>query len=108
MYQGSTPTIPIKFKNIDLSNARIYLTIQDARNDETLTLVSGVDFNVIFDDTDTIGDIYLTQEQTLNMNPGTCTVQAKWVFPDETTGVSKKSSLLVKDVINKDVISYGE
>lgn len=107
MYQGTTPTIPLTFKKIDLSEAKIYLTFQDEQKKKTLTFTSGEDFTVTFDGTDTTGEIKLTQKQTLDMCQGNCTVQARFVFPDGNAGATEKTQLFVNPVILKDVISYG-
>lgn len=105
MYQGTTPIIPLTFKGVDLSEAKIYLTMADGCK-KTRTFVSGEDFEVTFDGTDTTGTIRLTQEQTLNMSAGAHTVQARWVFPDGSAGASKKTTAHVNEVLLKDVISY--
>lgn len=103
MYQGTTPTIPITLKGADLTAARIFLTIQSGT--VQLTLESGTDFEVTYDGENTVGQITLTQEQTLQMSR-TFTVQARWVFPDGSAGASVKKTGDVNDVILKDVIAY--
>lgn len=106
MYQGTTPTIPLRFRAVDLSRARIFLTIED-RDKKKITFVSGDDFTVEYDGTDTVGTIRLTQEQTLAMASGACDVQARFIFPDGSTGATKKAGVFVNPVILKDVITYG-
>jgi hypothetical protein len=107
MYQGTTPTIPIKFKGVDLTQAKIFLTIQDDRKKSQMTFTSGDDFSVEFDGTDTVGTIRLTQEQTLRMSPGNCEVQARFIFPDGSSGATGKTNIFVNPVLLKGVISYG-
>ena len=107
MYQGTTPTIPLTFKAVDLSSAKIFLTIEDDRKKKKMTFTSGDDFTVTFDGTNTVGTIRLTQEQTLGLSPGNCTVQARFIFPDGSSGATGKASVFVNPVILKGVISYG-
>jgi len=107
MYQGTTPIIPLKFVGVDLSEAKIYLTIEDDRKKKMITFTSGDDFTVEFDGTDTVGTLRLTQEQTLGLSPGNCDVQARFIFPDGSSGATKKAQVYVGSVLLKDVISYG-
>lgn len=107
MYQGTTPTIPLTFKGIDLSSAKIFLTIEDERKKRSVTFTSGEDFTVEFDGENTVGTIRLTQEQTLAMSPGNCIVQARFVFPDGSAGATGKANVYVNSVIMKGVIEYG-
>lgn len=106
MYQGTTPTIPLTFKDIDLSNARIYLTIQDEKEKNQLTLVSGDDFTVEFDGHDTTGEIVLTQEQTFQLHAGRGTAQARFIFPDGTAGATGKANITIDTTLLKGVIAY--
>lgn len=107
MYQGTTPTIPLTFKAVDLSSAKIFLTIEDDRKKKMITFTSGDDFEVEFDGTNTVGTLRLTQQQTLGLSPGNCTVQARFIFPDGSSGATEKASIFVNPVILKGVISYG-
>lgn len=106
MYQGTTPTIPLKFKSVDLSSAKIYLTIEDKHKTNQITFISGDDFTVEYDGTDTVGTLRLTQEQTLKLTPGNCNVQARFVFPDGTSGATSEAGIFVNSVILKGVIKY--
>ena len=106
MYQGTTPTIELTFKGVDLSEAKIYLTLKDARGNE-LTFTSGDDFTVEYDNPDTTGTVRLTQEQTLALAPGNCDAQARFIFADGTSGATMKAVVFVNPVILKDVIAYG-
>ena len=92
---------------VDISDAKIYVTIQDDTKKSPITLISGEDFTVSYDseNKNTVGELHLTQEQTLGLS-GTCTVQARYVFADGESGATKKQKIVVQDVIMKDVISY--
>lgn len=107
MYQGTTPTIPLQFKGVDLSATKIYLTFEDDRTKKQFTFISGDDFTVEYDGTDTVGIIRLTQEQTLAFSPGSCDVQARFIFPDGSAGATGVSKVFVSPVILKGVISNG-
>ena len=50
MYRGTTPTLPIRIPGSDLTQARLFLTIQDGKDEKKqITLVSGEDFTVTYD-----------------------------------------------------------
>lgn len=105
MYQGTTPTVSLTFKDIDLTEAKIYLTILDGKK-KSFTFTSGDNFTVEYDGEDTTGTIRLTQEQTLALSPGKCTAQARFIFADGTSGATKEAGVFVNPVILKDVIAY--
>ena len=106
MYQGTTPTIPVRFKGADLTEAKIYLTIEDEDKKKQITFESGDDFTVEYDGTDTTGTIRLTQEQTLAMSPGYCYVQARFIFADGNSGATTETRIFINPVILKGVITY--
>ena len=110
MYRGTTPTLPIRIPGSDLTQARLFLTIQDGKDERRqITLVSGEDFTVTYDSEKeaTVGDVTLTQEQTLMLSEGSCKAQIRFTFADGSTGCTQIRSLSVNDVLLKDVISYG-
>ena len=110
MYRGTTPTLPIRIPGWDLTQARLFLTIQDGKDEKKqITLVSGEDFTVTYDSEKeaTVGDVKLTQEQTLMLSEGSCKSQIRFTFADGSTGCTQIRSLSVNDVLLKDVISYG-
>lgn len=109
MYRGTTPTLPIRIPGADLTQARLFLTIQDGKDEKKqITLVSGEDFTVTYDSEKaaTVGDITLTQEQTLMLSEGSCKSQIRFTFADGSTGCTQIRSLSVNDVLLKGVISY--
>ena len=109
MYQGTTPTIPLTFKGVDLSSAKIYLTFEDEKSKSQMNFTSGTDFTVEYDSEtgDTTGTLRLTQEQTLKLNPGNIAVQARYIFPDGNAGATIKTKEKINPVLLKGVISYG-
>ncbi len=110
MYRGTTPTLPIRIPGADLTQARLFLTIQDGKDEKKqITLVSGEDFTVTYDSEKaaTVGDVTLTQEQTLMLSEGSCKSQIRFTFADGSTGCTQIRSLSVNDVLLKGVISYG-
>lgn len=109
MYRGTTPTLPIRIAGADLTEAKLFLTIQDGKNEQKqITLETPVDFTVTYDAESgaTVGDVTLSQEQTLFLSEGSCTAQVRFIFADGTAGTTLKRSLSVNDVLLKDVIAY--
>ena len=102
MRQGSTPTLMIKIKKHDLSNAAaIVVTFRQGAKlynfeADRLTVVASGDASTLA--------LTLTQEETLAMRPGGLTLQVRWVNTDGeafTTDVASVSNLeaLYKEVI---------
>ena len=108
MYRGTTPTLPIRIPGHDLTQAKLFLTFQDGRDSKTMTITTPDDFTVTYDAENqaTVGNVTLTQEQTLMLNAGSCTAQIRFVFPDGSAGATVKRTITVSDVILKGVIEY--
>ena len=108
MYRGTTPVLPIEILGIDLTGARVFLTIADEKNRNQFTLTAPDDFTVTYDSENekTVGDVVLTQKQTLSIQAGNCTAQIRFIFPDGTADATNTVPLTVDDVLLKGVISY--
>lgn len=108
MYRGTTPTLPIRIHGIDLTQAKIFLSIRDARKNLIFTLTAPEDFTVSYDPENNVtkGEITLTQEQTLELSAGSCVAQVRFVFPDGGAGAVPERDINVRDVILKGVITY--
>lgn len=107
MYRGTTPTIPIKIKNVDLSEAKLFLTFESPARKQ-ITLKCPGDFTVEFDGTDTVGDVTLTQQQTLALSAQPHKVQIRWITAEEVAGATKEQTINVNDVLLKELIHYEE
>jgi hypothetical protein len=106
MYQGTTPTIPIRFKNVNITAAKIYLSIFDDQKKELYNFVSGTDFFPTASGRDTYAELTLTQEQTLALGTGTVSIQGRWILPDGSAGATRKTSIPVNSILMKGVIEY--
>lgn len=108
MYRGTTPTLPIRIHGIDLTQAKIFLSIWGEEKESIFTLTTPEDFTVDYDreNDETSGEITLTQEQTLALSAGSCQAQIRFVFPDGRAGATPPREIGVKDVFLKDVIAY--
>lgn len=108
MYRGSTPTLPIRIIGKDLTEAKLFLTIQDKSGKNTTITSDSERFTVEFDGQDTVGEVELTQTETLAIEAGNAYSQIRFIFSNGKAGVTVKKPLCVNDVLLKDVISYGE
>lgn len=108
MYRGTTPTLPIRIHGIDLTQAKIFLSIRGEEEESTFTLTTPEDFTVTYDREEdmTSGEVTLTQEETLKIKPGSCKAQLRFVFPDGKAGATPDAVIGMKDVILKGVITY--
>lgn len=105
MYRGTTPTIPIRIKGVDLTDAKLFFTIQ-SKGGKQWTFTTPEDFTVEFDGEDTVGEITLSQKQTFNFNAATHEAQIRWVTPDGFADATVKRPITVEDVLLKEVIQY--
>ena len=108
MYRGTTPILPLRIKGIDLTEAKVYVTVTDRVTGKSITYQSGTDFTPEYDGTRTICDIRMSQEDTLQLSVGLCEAQARYIFQDGLTGATKRAPFRVKDVLLDGVIAYDE
>jgi len=108
MYRGSTPTLPIEIQGADLTRAKLFLTIKNREQGMQFTLTAPEDFTVTYDQEKdrTIGDVTLTQEQTLSLQAGNCVAQIRYIFPDGAADATLMAEISVKDVLKEGVICY--
>ncbi len=106
MYRGTTPVIPIRIKNVDLTEAKLFLTFC-SKSGKPLTLTTPNDFTVSLDGEDTVGEVPLTQTQTFSLAAVTHSAQIRWVTSDGTAGATVIKPVTVNDVLYKEVIHYG-
>ena len=108
MYQGSTPSIPIRFEGVNLTEAKVYITVYDEMKKKQYDFESGKDFIVSIAGDDSVTDLSMSQEQTLALGTGLCSIQGRWVFSDGVAGTTQRASIQVQPAIKKEVISYGD
>lgn len=106
MYKGTTPTIPIRFENVNLVEAKVVITLYDEQKKTGIDFVSGRDFLVSQDGYDSTTSIALTQEQTLAFGTGLIAIQARFIYPDGSVGATQRESVQMQDVLNKEVLRY--
>ena len=107
MYKGTTPSIPIRLEDVNVTEATVYISLYDEQKKQLYTFVSGKDFNTEFDGKDTTTYLSLSQEMTLGLGTGLCTIQARWVFPGGIAGATQKVSCQIQDILYKELIEYG-
>jgi len=108
MYRGTTPSIDIVFDNVNLEEAKVYITLYEQKSKTQIDLESGTDFVVSPGLNNSSTMISLTQEQTLALGTGLVCIQARWVFQDGVAGATQVAEVQMQDVLKKGVIEYGE
>ena len=108
MYIGTTPTLPIEILGIDLTAAKVFLTIEDAAQRNQFTLTAPEDFTVTYDaeHDKTTGHVTLTQKQTLSIKAGQCRAQIRFIFADGSADATNTVPVTFDDILMKGVISY--
>ena len=106
MYQGTTPALTFLISGIDLSEYKTFISFGKGRK-EFLTKTSP-DVITAYDSESekTVIICQLTQEETFQMQGGV-TVQARFVDESENALATDKAVIEVKDVIYKEIITFG-
>lgn len=108
MFRGSTPTLPIEIEGADLTEAKLFLTIENRAQRKQFTLTSPDNFTVTYDAEKNVtkGEVTLTQEQTLSLKAGPCLAQIRYVFQNGCADATTTTSIGIDDVLMKGVIAY--
>lgn len=103
MYQGTTPTLVLTVTGAeDLDEATCYVTIANSTGKKITK--TGDDLAV----SDNQIAVHLTQEETLQLQPGSCEVQVRWIDANGNAMATDKAVITVEPVLLKEVIEYQE
>lgn len=109
MYQGTTPTMQFVIPGKNLTDKRVYFTLEDKSRQKIVTWKSGDEgFIVEYNSPNTTLLLQLTQEQTFDLPLGTIYAQARWIGADGQAWATEQCSFTVKSVLLNEVISYGD
>ena len=107
MYQGTTPTIQLIVPGKDLTDKRIYLTIEDSRSKTQITWISGDQGLVVeYKEPNTIVLLTLTQENTFELPLGSLNAQIRWIDINGKAWATEPCKLVMQNVLLKEVITY--
>ena len=102
MYQGTTPTILLTLVGAeDLDQATCYVTFRNPSVGKKITK-SGSE--LVIDDNEIA--VFLTQEETLQMLPGSCEVQVRWIDSSGNAMTTDIARIQVDPVLLKQIIEY--
>lgn len=103
MYQGTTPTYILEIDGYDLTDKRVFVTLQAklkkiTKKDDDLT--------VVYENDTTSIAFRLSQEETLGFDVGSALVQVRFIDENGIALATKKAPLVVNDVLLHKVITY--
>ena len=106
MYQGTTPALTFVIEDNDMSGMTPFVSFK--RGQDILTNTTP-DVTVVYDSDNqkTVIVCQLTQEETLNIRQGSAIAQIRFIDSNGNAYATTKSEVEVKDVIYKEIISYG-
>lgn len=107
--QGASPVLEITAIGTDITNATVYVTLDQGdvqitksnykQNDPSVTMRA--------DGNDTDITVILSQEETLWLRPGSARVQLRWIFDDGTADASDMGRIEIGEALLKGVIRHG-
>ena len=107
MYRGTTPTIPIRVKGVDLTGVHAFLTFENPHNKKQLTLESPRDFTFYLSGEYSVAEVTFTQEQTLSLCASVHDVQIRWINESGEASATKKQKINVDNILLEGVINYA-
>lgn len=104
MRRGTTPTIALVVQGYDLTDSKVYATIQ--QGSYTLTK-SGADLTVEESDGNSFITFELTQAETLAFKAGNASVQVRWINSNDIALATDICTIRIDTVLMDGVIAYG-
>ena len=103
--RGTTPSLLLLIKNVDLSNYNFYVTLSQGCTSITLT-----DDRVIHEvqDSGTLLCVSLTQAETLTLAPGDARVEVKAISSDGTTVKTAEGAIEIEDTLYEQIVPTPE
>ena len=108
--RGSTPTLTITAKDVDLIGKTVYVTIDQPQNGQLTKVCPNTDGSVWMETSgsDTEVNVFLSQHDTMAFRPGKAQVQLRWIEEDGTAHVSDIATMNLSKTLLEGVIRYVE
>jgi hypothetical protein len=108
MIRGTTPVLTLHVSGETFDNSKIFVALE--QNDCKPIIKSGDEVKIVPDDDGegTTLTVSYTQEETLSLDPGPALVQVRWITADGVADATVIKKVIVGDVLQDEVISYGD
>ena len=103
MYQGTTPTLVLTIAGHDLTDANVFVTLENGKKQWTL---EGDRLTIANAEGSSTITISFSQEETFRLPTGTMKCQVRWVTSDNAAYVTDTVNLSVNGVLLQKVITY--
>lgn len=105
MRRGTTPTLILTIKNVDLTGSELEVALKQSRY---FVIKKNNDLHIELDEEDTVVSLYLTQEETLSFSTQKMlSIQVRFIDEDGVAGATNIKQIPVDQILREGVIEYG-
>lgn len=102
MYRYTTPTLPIRIKDLDFSEVALF-RIKIKRGEKSMLFVVDADDSCVDAEHNMIY-LALTQEQTSELKEGRAWIQARIKYTSGAVQATPRASVTINDVLDEEII----
>lgn len=104
MRRGTTPTLELTLTGVDaIASDTLYVTLKQSQREITKT---NDDLSIEAGETESVINLYLSQQETLSLRKGTCEIQVRGINALGDAWASDIAAINIKEILRDGVITY--
>lgn len=104
MRRGTTPTLELTLTGVEeISADTLYVTLKQSQREITKT---NTDLSIEAGETESVINLYLSQQETLSLRKGTCEIQVRGINALGDAWASDIATINIKEILRDGVITY--
>ena len=104
MRRGTTPTLELTLTGVDaIASDTLYVTLKQSQREITKT---NNDLSIEAGETESVINLYLSQQETLSLRKGTCEIQVRGINALGDAWASDIAAINIKEILRDGVITY--